>query len=299
MPAGVVVLGDALLDVHVRPAVPPRPARDVPAVIRLGPGGQGANVAVRLGRRGVSTRLACAIGDDVAGRIVRDALAADGVEVHDLGAHRTGSVVVLLDPGGERTMLSHRAPVLERRGIDPRPLFDAAWLVVSGYVLLERAGGLSATGSTPVRVVLGCALDPRRVDDWVASAASLAPHLVVLNLDEARAVADRPPDPAALSHGVAARLRCAAVVTHDGGAVASLAGGSVRVDTRRMDSVDTTGAGDAFAAALVAELASAAWPPDEGALERAMRAGVDLAAAVAGVEGAQARVPGEPAGFDR
>jgi sugar/nucleoside kinase (ribokinase family) len=291
--AAVVVIGDALLDVHVRPAAPPRPAADVPAAIRLGPGGQGANVAVRLARRGLSTRLACAIGDDAAGQIVRDALAADGVEVHDLGADRTGVVVVLLDPGGERTMLSHRASLLERPGIDPHPLFDAAWVVVSGYVLLEPTEGLSATGSTPMRVVLGCALDPRQVDGWVASAASLAPHLVILNLDEARAIAGGPPDPALLSHGVAERLRCATVVTHDGGAAAWLAGVAVGVEAPRTDPVDTTGAGDAFAAALVAELAAAPWPPDRAALERAMRAGVDLAGAVAGVEGAQARVAAE------
>ena len=93
----VTVIGDALLDVRALPATPLRPGADVPASIDLGPGGQGANVAVRLARRGVPTRLVCRIGPDAAGDLLRRALAADGVEVLDLGAERTGAVVVLVD----------------------------------------------------------------------------------------------------------------------------------------------------------------------------------------------------------
>jgi ribokinase len=268
-------------------------------VIRLGPGGQGANVAVRLSRRGVTVRLACAIGDDAAGRIVRDALDADRVDVHDLGAERTGNVVVILDPGGERTMLSQRSPLLEGHLLDVAALFDGHWVVVSGYVLLEPSAGLSATGATPLRAVLGCALEARQVDDWVRAASSLTPHLVILNLDEARAIAGSSAGHAALSGQIAERFGAAAVVTHDGGAAGSLGGSTISVDVQPTSTVDTTGAGDAFAAALVAELASVPWPPSATTFEDAMRHGVDLAGAVAGVEGAQARVVGEPLGQDR
>ena len=57
--------------------------------------------------------------------------------------------------------------------------------------------------------------------------------------------------------------------------------------------MDTTGAGDAFAAALLAELAPA-WPPDEWEVMRAMRVGLEVAGAVTLVDGAQARIPSEP-----
>ena len=50
----VVVIGDATLDVTVAPAEPMRHGGDVAAAIRLAPGGQGANVAVRLARRAVT-----------------------------------------------------------------------------------------------------------------------------------------------------------------------------------------------------------------------------------------------------
>ncbi len=58
--------------------------------------------------------------------------------------------------------------------------------------------------------------------------------------------------------------------------------------------VDATGAGDAFSAGLIADLADARWPPDAGQLEHAMASGADLASAVASVPGAQGRVAAEP-----
>ena len=48
-----------------------------------------------------------------------------------------------------------------------------------------------------------------------------------------------------------------------------------------------------LASLSVGGLPGAGWPPDDVALEGAMRAGVELAGAVAGVEGAQGRVAGE------
>src|SRR5688572_26745003 len=104
----ITVVGDALLDVHVVPVEVPRPGSDVPAEIRLEPGGQGANVAVRLTRQGRPVRLVCAVGTDATGNLLRAWLATEGVEVVDLGAPKSGAVVVVLDERHERTMLSQR-----------------------------------------------------------------------------------------------------------------------------------------------------------------------------------------------
>jgi len=275
----VTVVGDALLDVHVVPAELPRPGGDVPAEIRLEPGGQGANVAVRLARRGVSVRLACAIGTDAAGDLLRERLSADGVELVDLGAPATGAVVVLLDSARERTMLSQRVPFAAR--LPAAALADSAWLVVSGYLLRELEAGVSATGDAPCRALLGCSLGPAEVGRWREAAAFLAPHLVILNADEARAVGAEMPG-------------AVVVVTTVDGATATVAGRVVSAPaTAGSEVVDTTGAGDAFAAGLIAELAESDWPPDARQLGRAMAAAAELAAAVTRVRGAQTRVVGE------
>ena len=275
MPPSVSVIGDALLDVHVAPSSPPRPGEDVPATVRLSPGGQGANLAVRLARRGVPVTLTCSLADDAAGRTVRDALHVDGVELHTIEADATGVVVVLLDDRGDRTMLSQRSPfaaAVERATTD--------WLILSGYLLLEPAGAAlarSLAGTPGRRVLVGCAVPDDFAAAWRMSAAAFAPDLVVMNVREMDRLAPSG------AHGTA--------VTDAGGARASIGAARSEVRVRPgSPAVDTTGAGDAFAAALVAGLLDGGWPPAQTALEEALRDAVALATAVARAPGAQARV---------
>ena len=283
----VLVLGDALLDVHVTPARPMRPGADVPAAIRLEPGGQGANLAVRLARRGVDVRLRCALGTDASGAIVRSALDADGVVLDAVESPATGSVVVLVDRDGRRTMLSQRAPL-----IGPALAADgAAWLVVSGYAVLEPDATRLATLSLPHRrAVIGCALDDAEVEGWRTALKALEPNLLVLNEDEAALVSGGAPEPAA---ALANELDAVVVMTRAGGATARLGGETLQVTRDAVATVDTTGAGDAFAAALIAELVDVTWPPSRDALERALLNATSAATAVTLVPGAQARVNGE------
>jgi ribokinase len=291
----VTVIGDALLDVRARPAMPMRPDADVPAEVDVAPGGQGANVAVRLARRSVPTRLVCRIGPDAAGDLLRRSLVGEGIELLDLGAARSGAVVVLVDPGGDRTMLSQRVPLLET-GTPPVAALDGDWLVVSGYVLLERSAGISASGASPRRAIAGCALEPARVDDWIAAARSVQPHLVVVNADEARLLAaSDTADAAALSSIAGERLGALVVVTQRAAATAILDREAVTVSAAADPgaTVDTTGAGDAFTAALVAGLLDASWPPPRDVVRAAMHDAMELAAGVTRVAGAQGRVPAE------
>ncbi len=294
----VLVVGDAVLDARIAPSEPMRPGGDVPASIRLAPGGQGANVAVRLARRGAEVRLVCALGTDAAGEMVRAAMAADGVSLLDLEADATGIVVVLLDAEGGRSMFSQRVPLAPRMAASssfgPAELGDGDWVVVSGYVLLEPSAGISASGPRPRRAVLGCSLDERQAPDWIQAAAAFAPHLLVVNHDEARALLGVAGPPAELARDLGQRLAALVVVTHAGGAFAAAADELVEVATEQVaEPVDTTGAGDAVAAALIGGLTAADWPPPPAVLRRAMSEAAELASAVTLVEGAQGRVPGE------
>ena len=294
--APVAVVGDALLDVHVTPDGAPRPGADVPAIVRLAPGGQGANLAVRLARRGVPTRLTCALGDDPAGRLVGEALANDGVELETVTVDRTGAVVVLLDGAGERTMLSQRVAFLD--GIGPFAFEGASWLVVSGYLLLEAdaAHAAASFGRAGRRVVVGCALRANEVAGWASAVNALAPSLVVINRDEAHALAGDSGDVDAQARRVASLLGGTLVVTTPSGATAVRGEEVVKVEIATGGTaIDTTGAGDAFAAALISELLDAAWPPSIDQLADAMRQAGELASAVTRVAGAQGRVPSEGA----
>jgi ribokinase len=279
--ARVTVLGDAHLDVRVVPTAAVRPGSDVPAAIELGPGGQGANVAVRLARRGVPVELVAALGADPAGNLVRHALGAEGVTLQEVAVAGTGMAVVLGDLDGERTMYSHRAPFVDR--IEPPPQSSDGWLVVSGYLLHEPAAiDLAHRLATMPgrRVLLGCAVPDELAAGWRAAAHAVRADLWILNHDELRRLGP------AGSAGVA--------VTDARGATLSL--GGVRAESRTPTGAparDTTGAGDAFAAALIDVLRGLDWPPAREGLEDAVEEAVTLASRVARVVGAQGRVDGE------
>ena len=136
------VVGDTTLDVTVRGATPV-PGEDREAEIQAGPGGQGANVAVRLARAGAAVRLVTAIGTDPAGRVLEAILAGEGVTVVNAGAASSGLVVSLVDASGERAMASDRISFDPDR-IDAavgEALAEADWLHVSGYPLADSLSG--------------------------------------------------------------------------------------------------------------------------------------------------------------
>ena len=188
----IAVVGDCLLDISVRPSGPIRTGADAPAEIRFSPGGQGANVAVWLARRGASVRLIAPLAEDLVGRLLRDAMAAEAVELEPLPAPASGTVVALLDAEGERTMLSDRV-ALAIEGLSDL-MTDASWVHVSGYALRDSAGpalarALAALPAETRLSVGGGSLPP---DDEAASFAEAlrvaAPDLLLLSRDEAEAL---------------------------------------------------------------------------------------------------------------
>ncbi len=100
---------DLLLDVIVRLSQPLAEGADADAVTKLGPGGQAANVAAWIAELGGEARFVGATADDEAGRTARAALERYGVDVRGpIVAGRTGTIVSLVAADGSRTMASDR-----------------------------------------------------------------------------------------------------------------------------------------------------------------------------------------------
>jgi sugar/nucleoside kinase (ribokinase family) len=267
MSARVVVVGDLALDVLVTPATTPAPGADVPARIVTAPGGAGANTAAWLAALGVDVVLVARVGDDVAGRAVVADLATYGVDAAvavdpDVP---TATVVVLVGPDGERTMLSDRGAAARFCTADLPPLDGADHLHLSGYVLGpgSRAAGLAALAAARADG-LSTSLDPQATGD-VPDLRLGGVDLLLPNTTELATLTGSP-EPAS-----------AAALLDVAGAVAVTAGSagaswvdrdgvrSVRVPAANV--VDATGAGDAFDAGLLAAWLAGADP------ETALRAG--------------------------
>ncbi len=251
----VVTLGDLLLDVVVRLEQPHASDDDVPAAIALVPGGQAANVAAWVCWLGADARLIARRTDDAGGRMVAEELSARGVELTGplAGGERTGTVVALVAPDGTRTLASDRGAsgTLGPGDVDASMVDGADVLHVAGYTLLRDPGAAAAVRLTDaarrygarVTVDLSTAHGIAELgrEEMRRRVTALAPDVVFANEAEAAAFG-APLDGA----WVVKRGALGCTVRH-GGEVVAHAGLEVECV------VDTTGAGDAFAAGFLLE----------------------------------------------
>jgi len=137
----VLVIGDVMTDIIVKPEGPVAHGADRRATVRALPGGAGANQACWLASEGVETRFAGRVGHEDLAR-QKLLLAAYRVDARLAAdpALPTGSLVTLLSYDGERSFLTDRAANLNLDRADlPDALLDGVDLVhVSGYSLFEK-----------------------------------------------------------------------------------------------------------------------------------------------------------------
>jgi ribokinase len=274
-PARIVVVGDVITDVVAVLSAPLATGSDTPAAIRVTGGGQAANTAAWLGWLGSQVTLVGVVGPDDAGRARLAELDALGVRcaVRRCPDAPTGTVVVLAS-GDERTMITERGANLRLAAQDVEAALaaapDARHLHLSGYTLLDaqsRDAGLRALAAARERglttSVDAASVAPlRRVGaaafrSWVRGA-----DLLLANADEAAVLADGP-DAAAQARELIGVVQHAVVNRGAAGAVWAQRGGPVTVaPSRPVPVVDVTGAGDAFAAGLLAAWVAGAAPPE-------------------------------------
>lgn len=259
----VVVVGDVATDIVARAAEPVADRSDAAASVVMGRGGAGANVASWLAAAGVPVALVGRVGDDQPGRDQAAALRAAGIAVHLAvdGTRPTGAIVVVVEPGGERTMLADRGANLAFAVADvPAALFVAGrHLHLSGYALLDagprpaalhaleraRAGGMTVSiDPASWRPLARC--DQGAFLDWTRGA-----DLCLPNRDEARVLADTD-DPAAAARLLARDYGAAVVSAGPDGAYWSDGTDLVHAPAVATRVVDTTGAGDACTAGYLA-----------------------------------------------
>jgi sugar/nucleoside kinase (ribokinase family) len=252
----IVVVGDVMVDVVARLSGPLASASDAPAVIRLHGGGSAANTAAWLVAAGAEPVLIGRIGDDERGRRAREELRLAGVDARLAVDPElpTGTCIVLVAPEGERTMVPDAGAndALREQDLVDELLEPGGHLHVAGYALLrqgsrqaaraaiERAAGAGMTVSVDPS---SSALLSAEFLDWAEGAG-----LVLPNAPEARALTGEA-DPERAARALAERFGEVVVTLGADGALWTDGAELVRVPAPLVEPVvDSTGAGDAFAA---------------------------------------------------
>jgi sugar/nucleoside kinase (ribokinase family) len=293
--ADVVCLGILVADVIARRVdeIPPRGSLGLVEDISLRGGGCAVNTASVLVRLGVSAAVAGKVGADPFGDFVLDLLDERGVErsgvLRDPGV-ATSSSVVLVDSGGERTFLHLPGAngEVHSEELDEAVLFSGRVLHLAGALVMPELDGEPTARLLERAKARGIMTSLDTVWDATGRWERLLPglpfvDLFVPSLGEAEAISgEREPQAAALwlrEHGVG-------TVAVKLGAEGCFVGGESfegLVEAPKVEAVDSTGAGDAFAAGFL--YGSLAGWPLERAASFANAAGALATTAVGAVEG--------------
>lgn len=296
------VLGTCVADILVRPVPLGEPVgsgRLFPVdPIEVTTGGIVCNTGIGLARLGLSVAAASLVGDDPWGSLVRGRLAAEGLDTSAVEAtpgRATSTTAVLIDPSGERSFAHH---------VGACAAVDLAWLsrqlpllTRAGWVIIGYAGllpGLEPDVATAARMLraAGCrvALETGGGGGRLADVAPALPFLdlYVPSLDEAAAQTGcRGPEAIVARYRDLGAAGLVGVKLGSRGTLLSAVAGefaAIPCLPAPGPVLDTTGAGDALLAGLVAGLVRG-MAPQEACLLGAAHAAccVTAAGATAGL----------------
>ncbi|CAM02509.1 ribokinase [Saccharopolyspora erythraea NRRL 2338] len=288
----LVVVGSLNADLTARVRRHPAPGETVRGdALTVSGGGKGANQAVAAARLGARTAMVGRVGADAHGDMLLEALRADGVDTtHTMRDHGapTGTALITVADSGENNIIvcAGANERLSPHVVEAAEAVIGAARVVSLVLEVPVAtvvAAARAASEAGTRVVLN--LSP--VVELPPEVLALADPLVV-NEHEARQLlaAGAPDDDRGLSTALLALgVRSAVVTLGERGAVVAESGRVEHVPAVPTDAVDTTGAGDAFAA-------TAAWRLGRGdALPDAARWASRVSARCVREPGAQPSYP--------
>jgi ribokinase len=285
----VLVVGSANVDYTVALSRLPRPGETVTGgTLLVNHGGKGANQALAARRLGADVRLIACVGEDAAGRGIRDALGAEGVDVGGIvgtSEAATGTALIVVDAEG-RNQIAVAPGANQELGVEAvacRPA-DFQWADVLVCQLETPLATVRWALDEARRQGVTTILNPAPVPDAPIDLWPLVDYLTP-NEGEAARLSGQ-----ASAADAARRLRDYGVgtvmVTLGGeGALCLTEREAFHVPGFAVDVVDTTAAGDTFNAALAVALG------ERASLDAALRFANGAAALACTRRGAQPSLP--------
>ncbi len=257
-----------------------------PHIVNEAAGGSGANTMMGIATLGGTACFTSRVGTDEFGPAYRQSLAEAGVKPNLAeGSGRTGLCVVLITPDQQRTMCTFLG---EGRNLAPSDVSLAdlrlsRLLYVTGYLwdtesqmqAVQTALTEAQRRAIPIALSLSDTFCIERHRDDFRLLLDDCVSIIFGNEDEARMLTDCS-DPHEAAASLGSNGRTAFVTLGSRGALIGHDGYVMHVDAAPVEPVDTTGAGDAFAAGVLYGLTHGMPHRDAAA------AGSKLAAAVVG-----------------
>jgi sugar/nucleoside kinase (ribokinase family) len=232
-------------------------------------GGSAANTLAGLARLGHKTAFIGQVADDQLGEVFAHDIRATGIDFTvppRPGQPPTARCLILVTPDGQRTMNTFlgAAQYLPESALDKAKIADAAWLYLEGYLWNAPESRAAMTGAIAVAKAAGrkvaltlsdaFVVDGHR-DEFFALMDDGSLDLLFANDTEVRAMMQTDDIDAAVK-ALAARVPMLVCTHGAAGAEAHLGDNHARVTAEPVGRVvDTTGAGDLFAAGVFAGLA--------------------------------------------
>ncbi len=286
----ILCVGDLALDVISQLKEPINYGNDTASRISSHPGGQAANVATWITRTHSKAQLVARVGNDPVGFALISDLDKYGVEHMNLmhSGRPTGVVVILVDANGERTMFPDNGANADLEVSDLPPLDDVDGVYLSGYALLDFRSRDSVLAMIKKIKAAGKPIyfDPTTTGamkivsrEEVLSWVSLMDG-ILLNSEEALYLGDAK-DVETAEKNLMTYTPLVVIKLGSRGAMAIHNGLAAKVSAVTTSVVDTTGAGDSFAAGFIPK-----WL-ETNDLEAALSAGTALAAKCVATVGAR------------
>jgi ribokinase len=263
----IVVLGDLNIDIHARIPGSLFPGDELRDNIVIRPGGSAGTFARTATQRGASVTFIGTVGGDLAGDLLASSLTQAGVDAKLQRCKSNSGAVLAIQHGNERSMVCSRGAndsLTADWVLESFPL-DCGHLHVSGYTLLSESQCKSALRAFDLASELGMSMsvDPPPgnlirtfgVEDFLSQLP--VGTWLFPNLSEGQLLSGKTA-PSSVIDTLSRRFPIGALTLGAEGAIA-WSGPSRHVQSSNpVANVDTTGAGDVFAAVFVVEyLASA------------------------------------------
>jgi sugar/nucleoside kinase (ribokinase family) len=217
-------------------------------------GGSVANTMRSLASLGGNGGYLGKIGNDELGQVFKDAFEKKGIKTHlHFSENETGRVMGLISPDSERTMATYLGAAAELTPADFKPeIFEKyQYAYMEGYLVFNHdliKAGVEMAKAAGLKVAIDLAsFNVVEANlDFLKDLIKTSVDIVFANEEEAKSFTGKEPE--AALHEIAGMCELAIVKVGKQGSFIKRGDEVIKVGTIKANAIDTTGAGDSYAA---------------------------------------------------